>query len=122
MKNLKQFIDIYEENLLLESKKFVLTNNERDSLLEVFGYITGNLGNDEDIDTYKSINLTDEELDQANDLFNVLDDNYSYKDINESNIKNDIQLINKVLSWCDRNNLLIDYDLQSVYEKTKNIK
>lgn len=121
MKNLKQFIDIYEENLLLESKKFVLTNNERDSLLEVFGYITGNLGNDEDIDTYKSINLTDKELDQANDLFNVLDDNYSYKDINESNIKNDIQLINKVLSWCDRNNLLIDYDLQSVYEKTKNI-
>lgn len=121
MKNLKQFIDVYEENLLLESKKFVLTNSERDSLLEVFGYITGNLGNDEDIELYESIKLTDDELDQANDLFNVLDDNYTYKEINEKNIKNDIQLVNKVLNWCEHNNLLTDYDLQNVYNKTKNI-
>lgn len=110
MKKLSSFI--FEQ-----SKYFTLTDDERDSLIECCGYITGNLGDVDDIKKFEVIKkeLSEEELQQLNSLYDCLDDKETYKKINKNIVKDDIELIKKIIYLISENDL--DYDLSDIYEK-----
>lgn len=110
MKNISSFI--FEK-----SKYFTLTDDERDSLIECCGYITGNLGDIDDIKNFETVKkeLSEEELKQLNSLYDCLDDKATYKKINRNIIKDDLELIKKIIYLIGENDL--DYDLSDIYEK-----
>lgn len=110
MKKLSNFI--FEK-----SKYFTLTDDERNSLAECIGYITGNLGDIDDIKSFEIIKkeLSEEELKQLNSLYDCLDDKQTYPKINRNIIKDDLELIKKVIYLIEENDL--DYDLSDIYEK-----
>ena len=110
MKKLSNFI--FEK-----SKYFTLTDDERNSLVECIGYITGDLGDIDDIKNFETVKkeLSEAELKQLGDLYDCLDDKQTYPKINRNIIKDDLELIKKVIYLIGENDL--DYDLSNIYEK-----
>ena len=107
MKNISSFI--FEK-----SKYFILTDDERNSLIECTGYITGNLGDIKNFETVKK-ELSEDELKQLNNLYDCLEDKQTYPKINRNIIKDDLELIKKIIYLIGENDL--DYDLSGIYEK-----
>ena len=110
MKNISNFI--FEK-----SKYFTLTDDERNSLVECIGYITGNLGDIDDIKNFETVKkeLSEAELKQLDNLYDCLENDETYPKINRNIIKDDLELIKKVIYLIGENDL--DYDLSNIYEK-----
>ena len=128
MKDLKDFINEHSDKNITEgSKHFKLETDERNSLAEVIGYILGNIGEDEDIKKFDIImkQLSKEEFDQLQSLYDCLDDEETYPTINRNIIIDDIELIKKVINMIndavDAGDLNLDdnlsYDLSDVLDK-----
>ena len=110
MKKLSNFI--FEK-----SKYFTLTDDERNSLVECIGYITGDLGDIDDIKNFETVKkeLSEDELKQLSDLYDCLEDKQTYPKINRNIIVDDLELIKKIIYLIGENDL--DYDLSNIYEK-----
>ena len=95
-----------------ESRYFKLTEGERAAIASLVGLLTGNTGEDEDAKKYAEYwgVLSDDEQQQMNDLYDVLDDTYNWPVINRNNIKDDIELLANFLNWVDENDLWGDYE------------
>ena len=104
------------------SKNFTLTDSERDALAEFIGLVTGCIGETKDIKQYKPLldSLSDEERQQAEQLFDFLDNYETYPKVNRSNMKNDIELASRLIDWAWERDLIDDnWDLQNAWEKLK---
>lgn len=106
MKSLKDYI--------FESCYFKLTDGERAAVAELVGLLTRAIGEDEDIKKYAEYwnVLSDEEKQQMNDLYDVLDDTNNWPVINRNNVKDDIELLANFLNWVDENDLWGDYEYE----------
>ena len=106
MKTLKDYI--------FEARYFKFTEGERAAVAELVGLLTGAIGEDEDIKKYAEYwnVLSDEEKQQMNDLYDVLDDEQNWPVINRNNIKDDIELLANFLNWVDENDLWGDADYE----------
>jgi len=113
MKTLSEYIEY-----VIESRIFTLTEDERDSVCEIVGFLTGNIGDDSQIKQYSEYwnVLSNSEQEQMVDLYDVLDDKHTWPKINSRIIKNDIPLLLNFLNWCDEKELISD-ELYDVIEK-----
>lgn len=114
MKNIIEYIT--------EGKQFTLKQYERSELGNVIGFITGNIGDEDDIAPYKDLkdSLSKKELKQLDNLFDLLDDEETWPKINKRIIKDDIPLIIKCLDWADEEDLIgNNWDLMDAYDKIK---
>ena len=113
MKTLKDYI--------FESHYFKLTEYERDAVAELVGFLTGSIGEDADIKKYAEYwsALSNDEQEQMNELYDVLDNEYNWPVINRNIIKDDIELLANFLNWVDENDLWGDaeYDGLCALEK-----
>lgn len=113
MKNLKEYINESRRN-------FTFNEHERDALDEILGYITGNIGSDEDIAQFNDLvnSFSDEEYEQVNYLYDLISNTETYPKINKSLIKDDIEILQIILRWIDERGLFEDmYELQDILEK-----
>ena len=106
MKTLKEYI--------FETRYFKFTDGERAAVAELVGLLTGNIGEDADIKKYSEYwnVLSDDEQQQMNDLYDVLDDTNNWPVINRNIIKDDIELLANFLNWVDENDLWEDSDYE----------
>lgn len=114
MKNIVEYIT--------EGKQFTLKQYERSELGNVIGFITGNIGDEEDTAPYKDLkdSLSKKELKQLDKLFDLLDDEETWPKINKRIIKDDIPLIIKCLDLADEEDLIgNNWDLMDAYDKIK---
>lgn len=114
MKNIVEYIT--------EGRQFTLKEYERTELGNIIGFITGNIGDEEDIAPYKDLkdSLSKEELEQLDNLYDLLDDEENWPKINKCIIKDDIPLIIKCLDWADEEGLMDEnWDLMDAYDKIK---
>ncbi len=97
-----------------ETRYFKLTESERDAIASLVGLLTGNIGEDSEIKKYSEYwnVLSDEEKQQMNDLYDVLDDTNNWPVINRNNIKDDIIPLINFLNWVDENDLWGDYEYE----------
>lgn len=97
-----------------ETRYFKLTDSERDAISCLVGLLTGNIGEDSEIKKYSEYwnVLSDEEQQQMNDLYDVLDDTNNWPVINRNNIKDDIIPLINFLNWVDENDLWGDYEYE----------
>ena len=106
---------------IIESRYFKFTEGERAAVAELVGFLTGNLGDDKDIKKYAEYwgVLSDDEKEQMNDLYDVLEDEHNWPIVNRNNIKDDIELLANFLNWVDENDLWGDseYEGPSALEK-----
>ena len=113
MKTLSEYIEY-----VIESRIFTLTEDERNSVCEIIGFLIGNIGDDSQIKQYSEYwnVLSNSEQEQMIDLYDVFDDKHAWPKINSRIIKDDIPLLLNFLNWCDEKEL-IDDKLYDVIEK-----
>lgn len=113
MKTLSEYIEY-----VIESRIFTLTEDERNSVCEIIGFLVGNIGDDNQIKQYSEYwnVLSNSEQEQMIDLYDVFDDKQTWPKINSRIIKDDIPLLLNFLNWCDEKEL-IDDKLYDVIEK-----
>lgn len=93
---------------------------QRQSLGTEIGFMTGNLGDEDEIARYEEFKktLSDKELKQFNDLFDLFDDEHTYKKINSRMIKNEMEILKRFAQYIEDNDLADgDWDLIDAYEK-----
>lgn len=103
-----------------ESKRFKLEQDEREALAEFMGILCGNIGDEDEFKPMKVIadQLSEQELEQVSELADFLDDTYTYKAVNNSTLKDDIELIKKIYNIAVDNDLLDEqWDLMDAFEK-----
>lgn len=109
---MKGLVEYINERIVEESKNFRLSDDERRSVADLLGFLTGNIGDDETIKQYSEYwdALSDNEQDQMNDLYDVFDNESGYHYINRSIIRDDVDLLLNFLNWVDENDLWGDYE------------
>ena len=93
---------------------------QRQSLGTAIGFMTGNLGDEDEIARYEEFKktLSDKELKQFNDLFDLFDDEHTYKKINSRMIKDEMEILKRFAQYIEDNDLADgDWDLIDAYEK-----
>lgn len=109
------------KSALDKNKQFTLTQSEREALEVMLSFVTGAYGDDEEVAKFKVVrdSLTPEEIEQIDDLcMYVLADDQNYKTISSRQIKDDMELLNKVYNLLDNNNLLDEeWDAMNAFEK-----
>ena len=80
MKTLKDYI--------FESRYFKFTDDERAAVADLVGFLTGAIGEDADIKKYAEYwnVLSNDEQEQMNELYDVLDNEQDWPVINRNNI------------------------------------
>lgn len=115
-----------KEYILEAHNYFKLDDGERAALAEFTGILCGDLGEDEERLPYKELidSLDPKEIKQLSDCAAFLEDTRLFKTINRNNLRDDIPLLVKVLSWAFEHDLMDDnWDLQNAYDKiSENIK
>lgn len=108
------------EYIIEGTKNFTLNDSERDALASFIGTLSGNLGEDEEIQSLDVIRkgLTPDEINQLDDLYDFLDNTETYKKVNRSNLKDEISLIQKIYNLATIANVLDEqWDLIDALEK-----
>ena len=93
---------------------------QRQSLGTAIGFMTGALGTKEDAEKYADFknSLTDTELHDFNSLFDLFDDEHTYKKINSRMIKDEMEILKRFAQYIEDNDLADgDWDLIDAYEK-----
>ena len=109
-----------KEYILEARKYFTLDEHERHALADFVGIICGNIGEDSERNKYSDLydSLTQKEKDQLSSCHDFLEDDVTYKTVNRNNLKDDIELLKKVLDWAFEHDLLDNqWDLQDAYDK-----
>lgn len=120
MKNIQEYIN---EQLLVEGS-WSFNRSERDAFIVVVGYLTGNYGYEDDFEQFASFKntLTDDEIKKFNEIFDILDDEYTYKKVGSRVFKEDLPLLKKFAEWIDDNDITregnsFNWDLMDAIEK-----
>lgn len=93
---------------------------QRQSFGTAIGFMTGNLGDEDEIARYEEFKktLSDKELKQFNDLFDLFDDEHTYKKINSRMVKDEMEILKRFAQYIEDNDLADgDWDLIDAYEK-----
>lgn len=93
---------------------------QRQALGTAIGFMTGALGDDDEIARYEEFkkSLSDKELKQFNDLFDLFDDEHTYKKINSRMVKDEMEILKRFAQYIEDNDLADgDWDLIDAYEK-----
>lgn len=110
---------------IYEGRMIIFDEYERDSLCEIIGFLTGNLGEDADIKKFSKYwdALSDDEKKQMNDLYELLDNKETWPKVNSKLIHDDIHLLLNFLNWADEEELIDDknYEIYDVIEKLEQI-
>jgi hypothetical protein len=112
MKSLNEYIN--------EGKSWSLTDYQRQAFGTAIGFMTGNLGDEVDIARYEEFKktLSDKELKQFNDLFDLFDDEHTYKKINSRMVKDELPLLKRFAEFIELEDIADgDWDLIDAYEK-----
>lgn len=101
-------------------QSFELEQYARDSLTLFIGRVLGYFdSSEEQYDNFFALRelLTREERDQLTLTYTFLDDCFTYTIINSRQMKDDIPVLKKILSYCEKHNMFEDdWDLMSVAE------
>lgn len=114
MKNLIEFIN--------ESRQYAFTEEQRDALASLIGFLTGNIGDSDVIAEYEEFkeSLTPKELEQFDNAYDYLDDTVTYKKVRISSFFQDIDknLLKRFLEYAMDNELHTDYEyeIEEIYE------
>jgi hypothetical protein len=103
-----------------EGKSWSFSEYQRQSLGTAIGFMTGNLGDADEIARYEDFkkSLSDKELKQFNDLFDLFDDEHTYKKINSRMVKDEMEILKRFAQYIEDNDLADgDWDLIDAYEK-----
>lgn len=113
MKHINEFVETYEIN---ESKSFTLTSFERDSICELLGYLTGNLGEERDIKKFEKYwnSLSEDEQNDIQDLYDVFEDDVTWPKVTRRLIVDDIDMLRNFLNWVDENDVWGDCEYEGV--------
>ena len=108
MKTLKDYI--------FETRYFKFTDDERAAVADLVGFLTGAIGENADIKKYSEYwdVLSNDEQEQMNELYDVLDNEYNWPVINRNIIKDDIELLANFLNWVDENDLWGDVEYEGI--------
>ena len=108
MKTLKDYI--------FESRYFKFTDDERAAVADLVGFLTGAIGEDAEIKKYSEYwnVLSNDEQEQMNELYDVLDNEHNWPVINRNIIKDDIKLLANFLNWVDENDLWGDVGYEGI--------
>lgn len=101
-----------------ESKRrhFILSTDERNRLSEIIGYASANLGDDNETKKFESFrnSLSEQELEDMNNLYDTLNDIYTYpKFTNKIMTNEDINICNKLFEYLSN---LTEWDLSDIAE------
>ncbi len=110
MKNLNNYI-------LEKQHKFILSDNERDSLIELIGYASEQLGDDSDCKKYENLrkNCYEDEINTMIDLYELLNDKQTYPKITNKIVQqNELNILIKTIKYASDQNLI---DLTDILEK-----
>lgn len=118
MKSISEFVADYD---VYESKSFTLTRYERDAVCELLGYLTGNLGEERDIEKYSDYwnDSDDTTRDAFEDLYDVFSDEVTWPKVTRRVIVADVDMLRDFLTWVDGHDLWGDceYDGRAALEK-----
>ena len=86
---------------------FALTNNERTAILEILGYILERLGTKDDISMFDDLRneLTNEDIDRLETLYDLFNDTYTYNVINSYLLEPDLDLLIDIFKYIEDKNL-----------------
>lgn len=105
-------------NYILEKKKsFEFTNDERNSLIELIGYASEQLGEDSDCKQYEELrkNCYEDEMNSMIDLYELLDDKQTYPKITNRILQqNELNILIKTIQYALDKDLI---DLSNILEK-----
>lgn len=105
-------------NYIIEKQiKFVLTNGERDSLIELIGYASEQLGEDSDVKQYEELrkDCYEDEINSMIDLYELLSNKQTYPKITNKIIQqNELNILIKTIKYAIDKNLI---DLSDILEK-----
>ena len=104
----------------IRDKKFELDQYARDSLTLFIGRVLGYFdSSEEQYNNFFVLRelLTREEREQLTLTYTFLDDCFTYTKINSLQMKEDIPILKKILSYCEKHNMYEgDWDLMNVAE------
>lgn len=103
--------------ILEKQKSFILSNNERESLIELIGYASEQLGENSDIKQYEELrkNCYENEINSMIDLYELLNDKQTYPKITNKIIQqNELNILIKTIQYALDKNLI---DLSNILEK-----
>lgn len=93
---------------------------QRQAIGTAIGNMIGALGDEDDMDKYVEFrkSLSDKELKQFNDLFDMFDDEVTYHKINSRMVKDELPLLKRFAQFIEDNDIADnDWDLIDAYEK-----
>lgn len=103
-----------------EGKSWSLSDYQRQAFGTELGFMTSNLGDEDEIAKYEDFRktLSDKELKQFSDLFDLFDDEQTYRKINSRMVKDELPLLKRFAQFIDDNDLADrNWDLIDAYEK-----
>lgn len=103
-----------------EGKSWSLSDYQRQAFCTELGFMTGNLGDSDEIAKYEEFRktLSDKELKQFNDLFDLFDDEQTYRKINSRMVKDELPLLKRFAEYLDLEDIAgNNWDLIDAYEK-----
>ena len=110
MKNLNAYI-------IERRKSFILSDDERNSLIELVGIATEQCGEDSDIKEYEEFrkDITDDEINTLIDFYDLLNDKHTYPKINNRLVQSDeLYLLIKLINFALDKDII---DLSEILEK-----
>lgn len=113
IENMKDIISYINES---KCRNFILSTDERNRLSEIIGYASTNLGDDNEMNKFESFrnSLSEQELKDMNNLYDTLNDIYTYPKFTNKIITNvDINICNKLFAYLSNLN---EWDLSDVAE------
>ena len=113
IENMKDIISYINES---KCRHFILSDDERDRLSEIIGYASANFGDDNETNKFKSFrnSLSEQELEDMNNLYDTLNDIYTYPKFTNKIITNeDINICNKLFAYLSNLN---EWDLSDIAE------
>lgn len=101
---------------LNESRQYALSEDERTALDVLIGFLTGNLGDTEDIEKFDDFKktLSKDELDEFENIYDYLDDDVTFKKVRISSMWTDIrkETLRKFLQYVCDNEYWDDYEYE----------
>lgn len=107
MKSLNKYI--------FEAKGFTLSDYERNALECILGFVTGNLGDKQDIELYKNFvdTLNKKDIETLDSLYDLISNNETYKKITKRSFnKEELLLLKSLLEYIDTNDIYGDFEYE----------
>ena len=100
---------------IFEAKGFTLSDSERNALECVLGFVTGNLGDKQDIELYKNFadKLNKKDIETLDSLYDLISNTETYKKITKRSFnKEELLLLKSLLEYIDTNDIYGDFEYE----------